>query len=267
MTSLVPAIDRAIQVLYLFKNGEQKEYGVSEIGRLLDLNKSTVHNILNTLAHHNFLIQNETTRRYQLGPALAELGSLVRSEIDLRAVARPHLRRLMEQTGATVLLGILSGSKITLVDKEEPVSEVRVAASVGMQLPFCAGAFGKAFLAFLPEEVVSSLLADPGLRAFTPTSMTNPNQYRVALAEVRAQGYAVDDKEEYLLDVGAISAPVFQSVPLAVAAQKGRGEVAGVVTLVSFSSRLSPDRIAEYIPLVVATAKEISEKLGAPGQE
>src|SRR5262245_27319282 len=135
MTSLVPAIDRAVQVLYLFKNGEQKEYGVSEIGRLLDLNKSTVHNILHTLAYHNFLVQNETTRRYQLGPALAELGSLVRSQIDIRAVARPYLRRLMEQTGATVLLGTLSGSKITLVDKEEPDSEGRVPASVGMTVP------------------------------------------------------------------------------------------------------------------------------------
>src|SRR5262245_26837624 len=184
MTSLVPAIDRAVQVLYLFKNGEQKEYGVSEIGRLLDLNKSTVHNILHTLAHHNFLVQNEATRRYQLGPALAELGSLVRSQIDLREMARPHLRRLMEQTSATVLLGTFSGSKITIVDKEEPAGDVRVAASIGMQLPFCAGAFGKAFLAYLPAEMVDQLLIEPGLRPFTPTSITSPDQYRAALAEV-----------------------------------------------------------------------------------
>ena len=70
MVSLVPAIDRAIRVLYLFKEGEQQEYGVSEISRLLGLNKSTAHNILNTLTHHHFLVQNETTRRYRLGPAL-----------------------------------------------------------------------------------------------------------------------------------------------------------------------------------------------------
>lgn len=262
MTSLVPAIDRAIQVLYLFKNGEQKEYGVSEIGRLLDLNKSTAHNILHTLAHHKLLVQNEITRRYRLGPALAELGNLASSQIDIRVVARPYLRRLMEQTSATVLLGTLNGSKITIVDKEEPTGDVRVTASVGMQLPFCAGAFGKAFLAYLPEELVNALLAEPGLRAFTPTAITSPDQYHAALAQVRSQGYAVDDTEEYLLDVGAISAPVFQPAP--VAASRDRSEVAGVVTLVSFSSRLSPDKMAEYIPLVVATAREISEKLGAP---
>ena len=55
MSAPVPAIDRAIRVLYLFKNGDKKEYGVSEISRLLHLNKSTAHNILNTLAQHKFL--------------------------------------------------------------------------------------------------------------------------------------------------------------------------------------------------------------------
>ena len=71
MSVPVPAIDRAIRVLYLFKDGEKKEYGVSEISRRLYLNKSTVHNILNTLTHYKFLEQNELTRSYRLGPALA----------------------------------------------------------------------------------------------------------------------------------------------------------------------------------------------------
>lgn len=266
MVSLVPAIDRAIRVLYLFKGGEQKEYGVSEISRLLDLNKSTAHNILNTLTHHNFLIQNETTRRYRLGPALAELGGLVRSQIDLRAVARPYLRRLMEQTSATILLGTLNDTTITLIDKDEPLTDVRVAASIGMQIPFCAGSFGKAFLAYLPADTLDQLLENPGLHAFTPTSITNPKKYRAALAKVREQGYAVDDNQEYLLDVGAISAPIFAAAPVnSVANTGGSGrEVVAVMTLVNFSSRLTPQKIAQYTPWVVDAAQEISAKLGAP---
>ena len=264
MVSLVPAIDRAIRVLYLFKDGEQTEYGVSEISRLLELNKSTAHNILNTLAHHNFLIQNESTRRYRLGPALAELGGLVRSQIDLRAVARPYLRRLMEQTSATVLLGTFNNSTITLIDKDEPLTDVRVAASIGMQLPFCAGSFGKAFLAYFSSEIVENLLKHPGLHAFTPTSITAAKQYRAALAQVRQQGYAIDDNQEYLLDVGAISVPIFAPAPTVSSPdgqQTGR-EVTAVVTLVNFSSRLTPEKIAEFTPYVVDTGREISEKLG-----
>jgi DNA-binding IclR family transcriptional regulator len=266
MVSLVPAIDRAIRVLYLFKNGEQKEYGVSEISRMLDLNKSTAHNILNTLTHHNFLVQNETTRRYRLGPTLAEFGGLVRSQIDMRAVARPYLRRLMEQTDATILLGIFNNSTITIIDKDEPLTNVRVAASIGMQIPICAGSFGQAFLAFLPDEIVEPLFKNPGLHAFTPTSITNVDQYRAKLATVRAQGYAVDDNQEYLLDVGAISAPIFVPAPIISDAEDERPgrEVAAVITLVNFSSRLSSEKTAEYVSYVVESAREISAKLGTP---
>jgi IclR family KDG regulon transcriptional repressor len=264
MSSLVPAIDRAIRVLYLFKDDQQKEYGVSEISRLLELNKSTVHNILNTLVHHNFLIQNDTTRRYRLGPALAELGGMVRSQIDVRTVARPYLRRLMEQTDATILLGIFTDIAITIIDKEEPLTNMRVAASIGMRIPFCAGTFGKIFLAYLPTETVDQLLANPGLKAFTSTSVTDPHQYRLALATVRAQGYAIDDNEEYLQDVRAISAPIFTPKPVSSVTEADEldREVAAVITLVDFSSRLSPEKIAKFTPWVVESGRNISEELG-----
>jgi len=265
MSSLVPAIDRAIQVLYLFKNGEQNEYGVSEISRLLDLNKSTVHNILNTLSHHRFLVQNETTRRYRLGPALSELGSLVHSRIDIREVARPHLRQLMEQTESTILLGTFEGKHITIIDKEEPFTHLRVTASIGMQIPFCAGSFGKVFLAYLPPANVNQLLAAYGLRTFTPTSVTDPHQYRVDLAAVRAQGYAIDDKEEYLENVKAISVPIFTLGNMtSTAAGDGRGqELAAAITLVNFSSRLSPQKMADFTLLLVEAGQKISEELGS----
>lgn len=264
MPSLVPAVDRAIQVLYLFKSSEKKEYGVSEISRLLGLNKSTAHNILNTLTYHNFLKQDELTRRYQLGPALAELGSLVRNQIDVREVIRPYLRRLMEQTSATILLGTFDGQIITIVDKEEPIADVRVSASIGMKIPFCAGAFGKVFLAYLPEEAVACLLAEPGLKAFTPTSITDPDEYRRALAAVRAQGYAIDDNEEYIPGVEAISVPVFvpSSLPLPEKDDHSR-EVVAAITLVSFNSTLSPEKLKEFMPSMIAAGHEISAKLGA----
>ena len=266
MSSQVPAIDRAIRVLYLFRDGNQKEYGVSEISRLLKLNKSTVHNILNTLAHHRFLVQSEATRRYRLGPALAELGGVVSSRIDMREVARPHLRRLMEQTGATILLSILDGAVITIIDKEEPVSTMRVAASIGMNIPFCAGAQGKVFLAFLPDEAVDQLLVDPGLKAFTPTAITNPEQYRIALTRIRTQGYAIDDNEEYLPGVGAIAVPIFApelgdpTAPVR-ASTPGRA-VTAVITLVSFSSQLCPKKIAEFTTYLVDAGQKISRELG-----
>jgi DNA-binding IclR family transcriptional regulator len=163
----------------------------------------------------------------------------------------------MERANATFLLGAFDGAAITIVDKEEPGAEVRVSASIGMKIPFCAGAFGRAFLAYLPTETVERLLANPGLRAFTPTSITDPEAYRMALAAVRKQGYAVDDTEEYLRGVGAISVPIFAP------AASGTPEVTAVITLVGFSSQLTREKIAESAPWLIEASREISEKLGA----
>ena len=140
--------------------------------------------------------------------------------------------------------------------------EVRVTASIGMKIPFCAGAFGKAFLAYLPPETVERLLAHPGLRAFTSTSITDADQYRAALAAIRAQGYAVDDNEEYLRGVGAISVPIFAPASTTLPGQTGAREVAAVMTLVGFSSQLSPQKMAEFSRWMLAAGREISEKLG-----
>jgi DNA-binding IclR family transcriptional regulator len=164
----------------------------------------------------------------------------------------------MEQTNCTLLLSIFEGAIITIVDKEEPLSSMRVAASIGMRIPFCAGASGQAFLAYLPDAKIEELLLKPGLKAFTPTSITNPDRYRATLLKVRKQGYAVDDNEQYLQGVGAIAVPLFAPT---FEGEKARS-VTAVITLVSFSSHLSPEKIAEFTGPMLEAGQKISGMLG-----
>ena len=87
MTSKVPAVDRAMRILNAFKDS-QLEYGISELSQTLDINKSTVHGIVQTLSEYRMLEQDPNTRKYRLGPSLIELGGLVHIHIgcDSRAV-------------------------------------------------------------------------------------------------------------------------------------------------------------------------------------
>jgi hypothetical protein len=65
--------------------------------------------------------------------------------------------------------------------------------------------------------------------------------------------------------VGAISVPVFGPAPGSLTPDGSRvgREVVAVVTLVDFSSRLSPKKIAEFVPRLVEAARDISDQLGA----
>lgn len=251
MPSLVSAVDRAIQILKAFETN-QDEYSLTELCKLLDLNKSTAHDILNTLCQHQFLLRNEETLRYRLGAALIRLGHLAQEQMDIRRVARPYMEELMRQTSKSVLLGTFYNHGITIIDKVDPVGTLHVSAAIGQQIPLVAGSFGKVFLAWKPEDEIDQLIAQHPLTAYTPSSILDPAAYKQELAKVRQQGYAIDDQEEYLLGVKAISAPLrdFQGVVAALA-------IAG------FTSRSTGEPSQKTITTITQAAADISKQLGA----
>ena len=213
MTTTVPAIERAMRILNVFKDS-QVEFGVTELSRLLDINKSTVHGIVQTLSSYRMLEQDPLTRKYSLGPGLVELGGLAQTRLDLRKTAKPYLEQLMEKTRETVLLGVFEHGGITILDAVEPPRELRITVAAGQRMPYSAGSFGRAFLAWMSDEEVERLLAGQGLKKYTDASIVDPEEYRAALSEVRRRGYAVDDTEEYLEGVWAVSAVMYTSVTL-----------------------------------------------------
>ncbi|MDH3306723.1 MAG: IclR family transcriptional regulator [Acidimicrobiia bacterium] len=246
----VSAVERAIQILLAFERHD--EYSLTELVTLLGLNKSTAHGILQTLADNRFLRRDAETLRFRLGPALIRLGHLAHEQIDVRRVARPYMSALVQETRKSVLLGTFDAGRITFIDKVDPVGTLHVSAAIGQQVPFSVGSFGRVFLAWLPEGDVDQLIADHGLEAVTPASLTDPAEYKAELAKVREVGYAVDDTEEFLLGVRAVSVPLMGP----------DGVVAGL-TVVGFTSRVGDQPGEPAIKAAVSAAHEISKQLGA----
>src|SRR5512136_1317620 len=117
-SALVPAVDRAAQILAVIASSETP-LGVSELSRKLKLNKSTTHDILATLSHHHLLERDESTKTYRLGQALAELGRVVGERMDLRTVAHPRLVALARAVEETVILGTYHDAHVAIIDREE----------------------------------------------------------------------------------------------------------------------------------------------------
>ena len=253
MATLVPAIDRALRILNYYRQEGSEEYGVSELSRELKLNKSTVHGILSTLCHYQLMERNPQTKKYFLGSGLIELGHLTMVRQDLRAISKPFLVQLMRKTSETVFLSIFEGDSITVIEVEEPLTEMKIASSIGQRIPFCAGCLGKVFLAWMSPAIVDSLLESPGLKQFTVNSSVDPDLYRESLVQVRKDGYALDFKEEFLEGVWAFSAPIFDP-----------GGLRAALTVVGFASRMCESDKDTAIRGGLSAAREISSRLGMP---
>jgi len=246
-TPLVPAIDRAVALLSLFKDG-QPDWSLAELHQRLGLPKSTVHTIAATLAHHGYLERDTATRRYRLGAALLELAHYVPNQPRLPDLAWPHLLRLRDALGETAALGVYVDGHATLLEIAESRQLITISAPVGKRLPLDAGCFGKLYLAALDEAALAELLTHRPPRAYTPHTIVEPQRLRAELATVRAQGYAADD-EEYLDHVWAAAAPVWQGQRLVAAVA-----VIGIARRMDAAARLR----------AIAGARNVAEVLSQP---
>lgn len=251
-TRLVPAVDRAARVLRGLA-ADSAGARLSDLSRALDLSKSTLSELLATLAHHGLVERNGASRAYRLGPTLLELGGAALRRLDVAQIAQDHLVHLRDATGETAVLHIPAQDGFVIVEHAESDHDLKVVAPLGYRLPPLAGSVAKVFLAHRAQDEVAAHLRGVRLPAFTPRTITDPNRYLDELARVRRLGFATDD-EEYLPGVRAVSAPVHDA----------RGRVAAAVTAVGSSARLTRERLVEAAAAVTAAAAAISRSLGAP---
>lgn len=246
-----PAVDRAARILTLLAERPGIELGVSEISRDLQLNKSTTHSIVTSLSSSGFLERDPGTRRYRPGPVLYALADALRREPAVTTVARPALETLLREFGETVFLAVFEDDHVILVDKAESTLDLSITSPLGRRLPHSAGALGKVFHAFMPEETLRALLRRRPLRRFTDRTTVDRAAYVRELRRVRETRVSFDG-EEYLEGVRGVAAPIFDE----------RGNVAAAVCVVGPSARLSPQdliRIGERAREVVRAS---STRLG-----
>jgi DNA-binding IclR family transcriptional regulator len=230
---IVPAVDRAARLLSLLRTETQMT--ISEITEATGWHKSSVHKLVVTLNHHGLLDHDESTRKYSLGAVLAEYGRIAMKGLDIRHAARSFLKELVNYSNETTALSILRGTKIVIVDVEEPQIQVRVSLSIGMSAPATATSNGKVMLAWLPEERINEIMRAEGLASTTKNSITQAVVYRKDLAAIRERGYATDF-EEYQEGVSAVSAPIKNS----------RGEPTGAICVAVPSFRMTRDKARTY---------------------
>lgn len=201
----VPAVHKCFAVLELLARSKQA-LGLSEISRELQLNKSTVFNLLHTLVDLEVL-EHRVDGKFGFGTQLYLLGRAAAAQADLITSVHPYLEDVSRNTNFSTFLGIRSDLKAVIVDKVDAAVELRVSSDVGMRLPLLAGASGKAILSQLSDVELDEILANNELARFTPNTCIDKMKFREAVTEVRLTGVAVDI-EEYIAGIVAVAVPL-----------------------------------------------------------
>lgn len=254
MPRKVPAVNKALDVLELFSAGNGA-LSASQIGSVLKLPRSTLHELLATLVNRSYLtLDRPSGFHYQLGRRLFELGGAYASSIDLFREANEVSRQVSQESGETVHVAILDGSDVIYIAKADSSRVVRMVSAVGRRLPAHASAVGKVLLAALPNNKVVAAFKGKQLERFTPNTIVSLPALIQVLEKVRVQGLAYDTGEE-TPDVQCIAAPI----------RDASGAVAAAMSISVPSFRLSASRRHELEAVLKAGAAELSGRLGAFG--
>ncbi len=250
----VRSVRRAIRILEAFREGSSPT--VTELARDLKLPKSSVYELVSTLAAEGLVIKEDSTSRYRPGLRLLELARAVDHDLEVRQVARPLIEKLRDEFNETVQLTVLDGEEILYVDGCESSRQLRTFFQFGDRAPLYCTALGKAILANLPSRQRERYLRRRSLKAFTPKTLTDPAALRRELQRTAARGYSVDDME-HEEDVRCVGAPI----------RDRDGRAFAAISVSGPAHRLKPGRDRELARRVLAAAEEISRALGyRPGK-
>ena len=224
--------------------------GVTELALATRLQKSNVHRILSTLRYLGYVRSNPDSS-YEPTLRVWELGQRIHGRMDLPAAARPHLKRLVQETDETSHLAVLAGHEVVYVETIETANPVRAHTPLGGRAPAYCTASGKALLTGQSPAQIREVARQ--IVRHTPSTIMKHDDLVQALKQARERGYATN-VGEFRPNVAGIAAPVLNR----------QGEVIAAVGIAGPLDRLRPARIRQLAPAVIGVARDISAALGAP---
>lgn len=222
----------------------------TEIAQATGFNKSSTHRILSILIGQELVEYDERDRTYSTGPLLVSWARAAWEKMDLGLVSDQDLRDLATQTDMNVALGVRTEHTVTFLRTNIP-HPYRLAVKAGEQSELHNTATGKLFLAHIIKDERDSYFKVAELEKFTETTLTNRRDIEAALDDIRAQGFAVSDREEFYQVVG-IAAPIFDH----------DGRILAAISL-WIPLRVAPLKdLLACVPALLTKTREISARFG-----
>jgi len=240
---IVPALARGLRLLELISASPA---GVlpGELGSA-GIPPATLFRMLNTLSEFG-CIRKDGDGRYRITGKLCQMAFQALDSTSLVSFAERPMRKLRDQIGETVLLGIIHGGHGVILHQEISRYPVKVVLEIGHNFPLHSAAPAKAIISHLAPEDQEELISQISFTRFTAKTITDAASFREELQKVRRDSAAFDCGEEDA-DIRCAAVPVFDR----------RKRVAAALWISGPASRLTDEKMRTAVPLLQTAAAEI----------
>lgn len=248
----VPAVVSATRVLGEVAKVGEAGASQAELAAATGLSKSTLHNLLSTLAEFEYVRRDLHTRRYRLGPALIPLGAAASRQFKLVRLAVDRVAPLAEKHRLTFAVAQrVSEDEAQVIERFYPASGVHVGVMVGSTYGPLEGALGKVLLASMEPARAERLVRGRRIPAHTNATITSASELLAQVEEVRTRGWASSQGE--LNENNAVAAGIYGPA----------GELELLYLVLGFANHLDGGRIEEVGKLLRSTADSVMAGAGS----
>lgn len=245
-TVSVKSAARILDVLELASTLRQG-IGVNELGRRLNIPKSSASSLVSTLEGRGYL--QADADGYRLADCYRESGWVGGNNAELLRHSRPVMQRLTLATGESCFLGVVTPSlDVQYADKVISDNPLRYDGDLSFTRPAYCTSIGWVILGGMSDAALDEYLASRELVAVTPKTVTDPSKIKRAVRESRTRGCATI-ADSHVLGASGAAAPIVRG-----------GRVIAGVAVIAPTERFNrqPDQI---VHAVKSAAREISQAL------
>jgi IclR family pca regulon transcriptional regulator len=242
MTSLA----RGLIVIQAFTQ-QSPQMTISQLSVKTGLSRAAVRRCLYTLTKLGFA-GAEDGSRYSLRPRMLTLSHTYTASNTLSSSAQPILERMSAALRESFSVATLDGEDIVYIARTQVNRIMAVDLHIGSRLPAYCTSMGRVLLAYLPTEQLEQYLAKAVLTPHTTRTITSVEKLRLALRNVRRNGYALVD-QEYEVGLRSLAVPVYAT----------SGRVVATINLSGNAPRLSVlEMQSRYLTHLRNAANELS---------
>ncbi|HSW57183.1 MAG TPA: IclR family transcriptional regulator C-terminal domain-containing protein [Dehalococcoidales bacterium] len=240
----VKSIFYAANVLTCLSHGV---YNITEIARICQINKATVHRILKAMVDSNLAIQDPIKRQYYLGHSISRIvANPYTTHEHLITCGFQAMSHLSDVTGETVFINILLGIQYINLREIPARFDLRVAEVTRKTGHVPAGASSKVLLSQLTDDELKNAMQFMDLK-YPTGQMVTEKTLQAEVFKTRRAGYCISYGER-ISGCICISAPVLNYVQPA------------AVSIIGPESRIRP-KMPEFLHEVKEAAKQVSANI------
>jgi IclR family pca regulon transcriptional regulator len=243
--SFMTSLARGLAVVQAFSDS-RKPQTIANISQKTGIPRAAVRRCLHTLRELGYV--DAELNNFSLRPKVLTLGYSYLSSTPLTVSAQPYLNEISRTLNESSSMAVLDDGEVLYVARAATSRVMSVALNTGSRLPAYCTSLGRVMLAHLPPDQLEQYLAKTKLRAMTENTVVNQKRLREILADVRREGYAIND-EELELGLRSIAVPV----------RGASGQVLAALNVGAQAARVSVKQLEkEFLPVLLRGAQELA---------